>query len=416
MKRAISIAVTTAVLGSTPAFATISDDDFAKLKADFAAMAQRLNALEAENSALREISDGTVSDLELAQTELTDVKKAAKASSWTETIKLKGDFRYRYESIDVEEAKTRERNRIRARAELSAKLANNVDVGIGIASGGDDPVSSNQTLGGGGTSKELKLDLAYAKWNATDELYLQAGKFKNPLYKPQKSGLLWDGDWRPEGISAGWASNHVFTSFFGNWLESDSKKDNDAFSWGVQGGLKFNLGEANLTTALAYYDFPTKGKQPYFDDEFFGNSSVDGVYEFDYQMIELGADMGMNIFQMPFSVFANYVKNQDADDYDTGWQAGAKIGKASTKGGWEIGYRYQDLEADAVLGLLSDSDFAGGGTDGKGHILSGAYGINKQWKLGFTWFIDNEAGQKNLADEGGALNYDRVMLDTSFKF
>ncbi|MEH6591500.1 MAG: putative porin [Halioglobus sp.] len=416
MKRAISIAVAAVVCGTTPAFGAISDAEFAQLRAEFSAMSQRLNALEAENSALREMSQTTVTELEIAQTTLSEVKDSSAASSWTDTIKLKGDFRYRYEAIDVEESDSRERNRIRARAQLSAKLANNVDVGIGVASGGDDPVSSNQTLGGGGSSKELKLDLAYAKWNMNDGSYLQAGKFKNPLYKPQKSGLLWDGDWRPEGVSAGWAGEHLFGAFFGNWLESDTKKSNDAFAWGLQGGAKFNIGSASLTTALGYFDFPTAGNESYFDDDFFGNSSVDGVYLYDYEMVELGADLGMNIFDMPFNVFANFVQNQDADEYDTGWQAGAKLGKASRKGGWELGYRYQDLEADAVLGLLSDSDFAGGGTDGKGHILSGAYGINPQWKVGFTWFLDNEAGEKNLADAGGALSYDRIMLDTAWKF
>ena len=416
MKRAISMAVAAVVLGNAPVFAAISEEDFAQLRADFAAMSQRLNALETENSALREISESTVTQLDLAQSELKIAKSSTAADSWTDTIKLKGDFRYRYESIDVENADSRERNRIRARAELVASLPNNVDVGIGVASGGDDPVSSNQTLGGGGSTKDLRLDLAYAKWNATDELYLQAGKFKNPLYKPQKSGLLWDGDWRPEGLSAGWAGDHIFVSSFGNFLESDTKKNNDAFAWGLQGGVKFNLGSARVTTALAYYDFPTAGEESYFDDDFFGNSEVDGKYLYNYEMVELGADIGMNLFDMPVSLFANYVQNQDADEYDTGWQMGGKIGSASKKGGWEANYRYQDLEADAVLGLLSDSDFAGGGTDGKGHILSGAYGVNRQWKLGFTWFIDNEAGEKNLAEQGGALSYDRIMLDTVFKF
>ena len=159
MKRAISIAVATVVLGNAPVFATISDDEFAQLKAEFAAMGQRLNALEAENSALRELGESTVAELEVAQSELSTVRKGAAAGSWTDTIKLKGDFRYRYESIDVENVDTRERNRVRARAELVATLPSSVDVGIGVASGGDDPVSSNQTLGGGGSSKELKLDL-----------------------------------------------------------------------------------------------------------------------------------------------------------------------------------------------------------------------------------------------------------------
>ncbi len=416
MKRALCLVVATAFLGNPSAFAAISDDDFAQLKAEFAAMSQRLSVLEAENSALREISESTVTELGVAQAALTEVRNSTAASSWTDTIKLKGDFRYRYESIDVENVDSRERNRIRARAELVATLPNNVDVGIGVASGGDDPISSNQTLGGGGSTKDLRLDLAYFKWNATKELYLQAGKFKNPLYKPQKSALLWDSDWRPEGVSAGWNSGPIFATFYGNWLESDTKNSNDAFAWGLQAGTKFNLGDASLTAALGYHDLPTAGNKPFFDDDFFGNTSVDGVYLYNYEMIELGANLSMNLFDMPLAVFANYVKNQDADDYDTAWLAGALIGKASGRGTWQLAYQYQDVEADAVLGLLSDSDFAGGGTDGKGHRLSGAYGINKQWKVGFTWYIDNEAGEKNLSDQGGALNYDRIMLDTVFKF
>ncbi len=47
------------------------------------------------------------------------------------------DFRYRYEEIDVEDIDTRERNRIRARAALIAALPNDVEIGLGIATGGD---------------------------------------------------------------------------------------------------------------------------------------------------------------------------------------------------------------------------------------------------------------------------------------
>ena len=248
------------------------------------------------------------------------------------------------------------------------------------------PVASS---GGGGSTKELRLDKAYFKWNAADDLYLQAGKFSNPLYRPAKSSLLWDGDWRPEGISAGWSGDLLFANFLGNWLESDSRRDNDTFAWGLQGGVMFSLGDARLTTALAYYDFPTAGRSPFYGDddepEFFGNSSTADGLSYLY-------------------------------DYDTGWLAGVTLGKASDRGDWALGYQYRDLEADAVLGLLSDSDFSGGGTDGKGHILSAAYGINKQWSLGLTWLLDNEAGEKNLADQGGALSYDRIQLDTKFKY
>jgi len=416
MKNVMSVAVAAALSGAMNTQAAVSDAEFEALKAQMAALANRVAVLEDENASLRQVSEETYGSLESAQSELAAIKEQGSASSWTDNIKLKGDFRYRYEYIDVEGRDSRERNRIRARSALVAKLPANVEVGIGVASGGEDPVSSNQTLGNGNSTKDLRLDLGYFTWQATDAFSLTAGKYSNPLYRPQKTALLWDGDWRPEGVSAAWKSDNLFVNFLGNWLESDSKDGNDEFAWGLQGGLTFGLGEANLTTSLSYFDFPTAGSEPFFDDDFFGNTSIDGVYAFNYEMIELGADVGFSLFDMPVNVFGNYVQNQDADDYDTGWLIGTKLGKASGRGTWQLAYQYQDLEADAVLGLLSDSDFAGGGTDGKGHRLSGAYGLSKSWNVGFTWFLNNEAGEKTLEDEGGALDYDRIMLDTVFKF
>ena len=45
---------------------------------------------------------------------------------------------------------------------LVAKPTDTTEVGLGMATGGDDPVSTNQTLGGGGSTKDVRLDLAYA--------------------------------------------------------------------------------------------------------------------------------------------------------------------------------------------------------------------------------------------------------------
>lgn len=427
MKKLLTVAVTSALLASVPASAAVSDAEFAELKAQFAAMAKRLSVLEAENNQLREQGNATVTQLEGATQELQSarqdlvmVKDKVTESSWADRISVKGDFRYRYEEIDVQGSNTRDRNRIRARSEMVAKLPDNVTVGLGIASGGDDPVSSNQTLGDGNSTKDLRLDLAYAKWLPTEETYIELGKFKNPLFKPQKSGLLWDGDWRPEGMNAGWNSDHLFATALVNWLESDSKDGGDEVTWGVQGGMKFDLGGAGLTTAIAYYDIPVKGSTSFYDERFYGNSVVikNGaeVYEYDYELLEVSAELVMAIFNMPLTIYGDFVQNQDPDDYNTGWLAGVTLGKASGAGTWQVGYQYEDLEADAALGLVSDSDFAGGGTDGKGSRLTGAYGINKQWNVGFTWFIDNKAGEKAFKGEGGALEYDRVMLDTVFKY
>lgn len=409
------VAAATILGGAANTYAAVSDAEFEALKAQIAALAGRVAVLEDENASLRQISEETYGTLEKTESELALVRQQSLTTSVADSLSLKGDFRYRYEEIDVEDVDSRKRNRIRARAQLLAKLPRDVEVGLGVATGGDNPVSANQTLGSGNTSKGIFLDLAYATWQATDALSFTAGKYSNELYRPQKTGLLWDSDWRPEGISLGWRADHLFVNMLGNWLESDSKRGDD-FAWGVQGGSSFSIGEASLTAAVGYYDFPTEGSDAYFDDNFFGNSSIDGVYAFNYEMIEVGADLGFEAFDLPVHLFGNAVQNQDADEFDTGWLLGANIGSAKGRGNWQVSYQYQDLEADAVLGLLSDSNFAGGGTDGKGHRIGGEYGLSNTWTVGFTWFLNNEAGEKNLADRGGAVNYDRIIIDTKFKY
>jgi hypothetical protein len=204
MNKFVAAAVAATVLSSGTASAHVSDAEFAELKAQFAAMAQRLSALEAENNQLREQGTVTVTQLEGARQDLVGaredlavVQKQNADTSWAERLTLKGDFRYRYEEIDIDNAQSRDRNRIRARPEIVARLPDNVEVGFGLATGSDDPVSSNQTLGAGNSSKEINLDLAYANWRPLEQVYVEAGKFKNPLFTPQKTAMLWDGDWRP---------------------------------------------------------------------------------------------------------------------------------------------------------------------------------------------------------------------------
>ncbi|MBV1914293.1 MAG: putative porin [Pseudomonadales bacterium] len=384
MNKMSRTAFAVALAGSTAAVsaADVSQAELDQLKAQVASMDERMNAMD--------------------------------APSLEDKFKVKGDFRYRYETIDAEGKDRRSRHRIRARIAGVIQLPTNVEIGMGLATGGDDPVSSNQTLGKGGSSKGVQLDKAYAKWKATDSLYVQAGKYSNPLFRPAKSGLLWDGDWRPEGISAGWKNSNLFATAMVNLLESDDKGDKDVLAWSLQGGTKIKMGAAKLTMALGYHSIPTKGMAPSFDPtDSFGNSTdAGGNYLYDYEMAEVGAVLGMKVSSLPLNLYVNYVQNMDADNYDQGYIVGAKLGKAKGKGTWALGYQYEDLQADAVLGALSDSDFAGGGTDGKGHKFSGAVGINKQWSVAATWFYDNEAG----GDLGTATDYNRLQLDTKFKF
>ena len=179
MNRLLSLVALTSLAITPVSHAAVTDDDLAELRAQLAAVSARLEELAAENAELKaaqQQSATAISDVESTVAELP-----AATESWTDRITLDGDFRYRYERIDPEGSDTRRRNRIRARTNIKAAVSDNIDVGFGLATGGDDPVSTNQTLGGGGSSKGIALNLAYVDWEITDGLHLFAGKFKNPL-------------------------------------------------------------------------------------------------------------------------------------------------------------------------------------------------------------------------------------------
>jgi len=415
MKKVMSLAVAGALFGSVGVHADVPEAEWEQFKSQFAAMSQRLNELEAENQQLR-AGYIKVEDLEATNAEVAALKTQNKATSWAESIKWKGDFRYRYEDIEEDGRDDRDRNRIRARAALVAKPTPTTEVGLGLATGGDDPVSTNQTLGGGGSTKDVRLDLGYLRWTGVENTFLTAGKFKNPYHIEQKSSLIWDGDFRPEGIAAGWQGDTFFAIAEYSFIESDSKNDDDGI-WGAQVGAKFSLFDnISLTAAAKYLDIPTKDREAIFDDDFFGNSSIindagEAVYEYDYNLYNLSLGLSFNLFDMPMTLYGDYVENDDADDLETGYLAGIKLGKATEKGSWQLQYQYEDLEADATLGLVTDSDFMGGGTDGKGHKFSGKYALAKKWTVGATYF-DGTRGQ----DLGNDADYQRLMLDTVFKY
>jgi cell division protein FtsB len=182
MKQILSLAVAVSIIVSPAAFAAVSDEDFAALREQLAAVSARLEQLAAENAELRAAQDQA--DTAISEVQTTVAEMPASSESWADRVKLDGDFRYRYEYIDEDGSDSRKRNRIRARTNIKAQVADNTEVGFGLATGGDDPVSTNQTLGGGGTSKSVVINLAYIDWEAAEGLHLLAGKFKNPLKRP----------------------------------------------------------------------------------------------------------------------------------------------------------------------------------------------------------------------------------------
>lgn len=432
MKRLLVPTLAIGLLVSPVTFGAVSEAEIEELRKQLTLVSQRLEELAAENAELRRAqseSATAIADVQTTVAEAASVKAPAASDSWSDRVSLDGDFRYRYERIDAEGTDTRRRNRIRARVNVRADLSDDVEVGFGLATGGDDPVSTNQTLGGGGSSKGVALNLAYADWEIMDGLHLVGGKFKNPLYRAGKQGLMWDGDWTPEGIAMRFKRDWYFVNAVGTFLESDSSRGNDALSWGAQFGATGEFAGARLTGGVAYYSIPTQGDITTFGDpsvpgDYFGNTAVqadgqpcgtvpgeDCVYLYDYLLTQVFAEAAFELGGWPTVVFADFVNNSDAADNDTGWTLGTRLGQAKNRGQWQFSYLYADKEADAMLGLLTDSDFAGGGTDNNGHFFKVDYGMSKNWTIGAQYFIS-----ETDVSSGNKRDYNRLMVDAQWKW
>jgi hypothetical protein len=411
-----SFAATVAIflsLSTPTGWADAQADTIAELRAQLVALTARLETLEAQQQqthvAVQANSIEVAETKTLSQSAIAS-SKVSPAKSAESRLKYGADFRYRFESFNIEDTPDRHRNRIRARVDVKATVSDEMLLGFALASGSNDPISSNQTLGDNDSSKQVNIDQAYIRFQPTGRhTDLYAGKFKNPLYRAGGNGLLWDGDLRPEGLAAKFSRNDVFVNALATWI-TESKAGDDILLLGTQLGIKTSVFDsASLVAGLGYYEYTgIQGSAEYIPEKPRGNRVTDqGRYLSGFDLLEGFAELKFPTSFGKASVYADYVKNLGADDYDTGYTLGAKIGLSD----WSFGWAYENIEADAVYAQLTDSDFGGGGTDSEGHRFSASYAISKKIKLGGTVFLND----RNV-DFGNEQDYQRFMLDLSVKY
>ncbi len=338
---------------------------------------------------------------------------AAAQGSWTDRLTFKGDIRIRHETIDEDGEVDRSRMRFRTRLGLSAVVTEDVKVVLQLATGGDNPVSTNQSLDGGFSRKDIGVDLAYVDWKINDNLKFYGGKMKNPLYKAGSVPLVWDSDLNPEGLALTFTSGGFFGTAGGFSVEERSSAD-DSLLYVLQAGYKFAVGEgASLTAGAGYFAYTnTVGNEPFYDGSPSGNTvDINGDYVYDYENTEVFAQFDTRVGDWPLRIYAHLVQNNEVSEQDAGYAFGAKVGSAKADGDMEFSWTYMDVEADSVIGTFSDSDFGGGGTDSDGHMIKAKYAVNKKISLGGTLFI-NEVDRF----QGVEHDFSRLQLDVEFKF
>ena len=359
----------------------------------------------------------------------------------------------------------RERERLRLRLGLNAHVTSGVDVGVRITTGNtSDPVSTNQTLGNAANKYSLVLDRAFIKYSPIDSVSISGGRIPNPFFS---TDLVWDDDLNFEGLAVSFKPGEAekrelkpaFTAGIFPLQEIEqnaSVKAQDKWLYGAQATLewspstsaRFKLGAAyyqyqdiastlNPTPSTGLYDlsklpFSQKGNSRFIFDSDANNDgnpggAVDSVYGLaaDYRIanLTLVADFA-EFFPVHVIGTLDWARNLGFDQADIlkrtgqnikpetdGYQAKLTIGypNVSERHEWQayVGYRY--LERDAVLDAFTDSDFHLGGTNHKGFMIGGQYGIHKNTWLSARWMSSDEIS-------GLPLSIDVFQLDLNAKF
>ena len=374
----------------------------------------------------------------LAQTSApqTSTAQTPAQKSWTDNITIKGDLRYRVEQINDDsklnaagDTYSRTRERIRARLGVEAKCNDALKAGIELSTGQADPISGNQTIGEGLSKKDMKLSLAYLDYNFfgdnPNEVHALAGKTKNP-FMTFPDDLVWDPDLTMEGMAVKAQLGGGLATFLANggysWIQERTDKD-DTILLSGQAAAKLQFKpEIALTVGGSYYGYQNIKGYDVIDWEnknnSYGNSTVDGTVsgtttnkawatKFTPVVYFAELDLWLGMVNMPLAFYAQGLTNTDADAYDQGQMYGVSLGKSKNPKSWELGYSWAKLEKDATLGMFTDSDRWGGGTDGKGHKFYGKYQIMKGLQAGVTYFLD----EKKISDPTSTKDYDRLQVD-----
>ena len=355
---------------------------------------QQLHGGGMTESDVSRLVDAAIEEKGLAQ--VKDAGPLLSLGKNVQNLKLTGDARFRYERQERERGDNPEETRNRFRTRLRLGFVWNTDeaweIGAGLATGGSDATSTNDTWSDETVFEtgDIRLDYAYAK-HKLDNWTFTVGQQKNPFVS---SFLLWDGDVRPAGATVQYKQGGLFATLGGyNVYHMGRDQANSMLYAGQIGyGLELESGVSALIAA-AYY---------HFNDPSTDLPGLKVTDDYDFQVGTLYGEVGVPAGDVDLSLFGEVWKNFGADgtagqvagvapeDNDLGWVIGlgGKLGKFSAE------YAYGHVEADSVYGGLKDSDFGDTAgmtnTDVEGHKLSVGYKMTKNFTLGGTAMFLNE--------------------------
>jgi Putative porin len=377
---------------------------------------------------------------------------------WITSYHLYGDFRGRFDERatpnPAQEDNIRLRYRLRVGLEINMK--DNLQVGFRLASAdppgtyGGSPVSNNTTLQGNGTKKFIYVDEAYGRWTPIkDGTWMVSGTIgKMPNDFPfQVTPMVLDPDYTPEGgaIQTGYQINDMNSLALngaGYVLTNPGGSQNMAFLYGVQAmwnakwtdQVSSSLGVAVLD--IVNRDLLTSANNVNVGNG--GNSLGAGgapLYNMNPVVVDASTVYKLDSFPLypgafPIKLAGEYMINPAAPgtggnaggepNGNQGYSVGVTFGHADKKGTWDVGYRYQSLDANAWYAQVVNDDNlvynAGfpGGTNIKGHLFTADYAVTDALLFSFTCYVNSMIG--NTLGGGASSSAIHAMADVMWKF
>lgn len=333
-------------------------------------------------------------------------------------VKIGGDFRLRNEQIKDDEVSLRnERNRQRIRARLQFDFPVNpeTEVILRLATGTTDPddsTSTNQDLTDYGAKKNFNLDLAYANWKDSENSQIWIGKSPVPYHRVGLSDIVFDTDLTSEGLSYK-SKNEKFFWNAGYWLLNERHtaaiNKTDVMLIGLDAGLKKNLcSQWDLTLGAGYLDFSNlKNSTP---AVVAGNSLLGGNYQYNFVLTRIFLELATAVSHSPLSLFAEFVQNSGAKKKHQAHIVGLRWGELKIPKDWQLSLDHREVQKDAVLGVLTESNSGSGGTDIRGYRISFTYVA----RLNFDFKLSHMISEKAISSDD--INYDRTQFDLNFNF
>ncbi|HVK98372.1 MAG TPA: putative porin [Dongiaceae bacterium] len=358
----------------------------------------------------------------------------------------------------------RERLRVRARFGLKAAVTEGVEAGIRLATGStSNPVSTNETLGDYGNSFDVLIDRGYLKYGSfADDVMLVGGRFENPFYR---TDLIWDNDLQFDGIAGSW-----YWLRSSNWESDEQQWDpfvtagifpveefelstQDKWMYGAQLGFTHTAWSQNrLRAAVGYYQYDNMaGIKNAVNDDLMDETAPDFIQKgnsyfnlknpavppsgaqpamfglaYDYTIVDLLLEYDIATFSPHHVILsAEYIENIAGDRAEAEARAGDEIAVEGFDGylfkatfgwpivakpdDWQVAVGYRSLGANALVDGFADSDFHAGGTDGRGYIIEGNYGIFNETWVTLKWMSSDAIDLPELA-------VDILQIDLNARF